>query len=812
MNNTTPLPRNYFSLLSPRWRKVLGDLWSNKLRTSLVVLSIGVGIFAMGTVTSLYIILLNDMNADYHSINPQSVMIGTSGFSDDLLHSISRMEGVKDVEGRTGVSARASVSAEKWYTINITAIPPLSQMKINRLRSDSLPSELNDHEILIERSTLPIFPVKQGDTVTVELRDGTKRLLRVADVVHDVSGFPGILLQQVNAYVNLSTAEWLGGGRTFDRVIFTLTEKQGDEAHIRAVTKSITDKLEKDGRPFFASVPPTLDKHPASSALEPLLVLMWVMGLLSVALSGFLVVNTITALLAQHVRQIGLMKTIGALTIQIVVMYVILVMGFGLLALLVAVPAAIYMTNDLASGFANFFNFNLATTNGIRYPTESLILQIVLALLTPVLAAFAPVWSGTKVTVREALSEYGLGKGRFGKSRFDRALERINFFSRPILISIRNTFRRKTRLTITLLTLTLGGAIFLAILNFQGSLAIAIDEALGYLLTDVNVALGQSYRIEKITQIAMNSPDVSKAEAWVDVSAQLLSPDKKTNTQVIIFAPPNDSTLIKPAMTEGRWILPNDENAVVMGPQMIIARPDLKVGDTVILKINDKEYDFKIVGLYRLLGNVNPPVLYANSDYISRLGGQMGRSSNFRIATYKHDDATQERVAKEIEAKLKESGVQVQQVITGSYIVNINNGINAYFVGFAMIMAVLSAVVGGLGLMGTMSMNVIERTREIGVMRALGASDLDVLKLVITEGMMIGIISWALGTLVGLPITYFFDVVIGYAFVRAPMPFVFSVWGCVVWLIFVVIIAAIASAIPAWNATRLTVRDVLAYE
>ncbi|MBI5082473.1 MAG: FtsX-like permease family protein [Chloroflexi bacterium] len=740
MNHT-----KYFSLLSPRWRKVLGDLWSNKLRTSLVVLSIGVGIFAMGTVTSLYIILLNDMNADYHAINPQSVMIGTSGFSDDLLHSISRMEGVKDVEGRTGISARASVAPEKWYTINITAIPPLSEMKINRLRSDSLPKELNDHEILIERSTLPIFPVKQGDAVTVELRDGTKRLLRVADVVHDVSGFPGILLQQVNAYVNLPTAEWLGGGKNFDRVIFTLTEKQGDESHIRAVTKSITDKLEKDGR-------------------------------------------------------------------QIVVMYVILVMGFGLLALLVAVPAAMYMTNDLASGFANFFNFNLATTNGIRYPTESLILQIVLALLTPVLAAFAPVWSGTRVSVREAISEYGLGKGRFGKSRFDRTLERINFFSRPILISIRNTFRRKIRLTITLLTLTLGGAIFLAILNFQGSLAIAIDEALGYLLTDVNVALGQSYRIEKITQIAMSSPDVAKVEAWGELSAQLLSPDKKTNSQVIIFAPPNDSTLIKPVLQEGRWILPDDENAVVMGPQMIIQRPDLKVGDTVILKINDKEYDFRIVGLYKLLGNVEPPVLYANSDYVSRIGGYVGRSPSFRIATHKHDDATQERVAKEIETKLKDSGVQVQQVITGSYIVNVNNSINAYFVFFAMIMAVLSAVVGGLGLMGTMSMNVIERTREIGVMRALGASDLDVLKLVITEGMMIGIFSWALGTLVGLPITYFFDVVIGYAFVRAPMPFVFSVWGCVVWLIFVVIIAAIASAIPAWNASRLTVRDVLAYE
>ena len=131
---------------------------------------------------------------------------------------------------------------------------------------------------------------------------------------------------------------------------------------------------------------------------------------------------------------------------------------------------------------------------------------------------------------------------------------------------------------------------------------------------------------------------------------------------------------------------------------------------------------------------------------------------------------------------------------------------------FLLIMAVLLAVVGGLGLMGTMSINVLERTREIGVLRAIGASNGAVLRIVIAEGVLIGVLSWAIGALLALPLSLLLSNAVGVAFLQMPLDFVFSLSGLAIWLGIVVLLAALASFLPAWSASRVTVRDVLAYE
>jgi putative ABC transport system permease protein len=125
---------------------------------------------------------------------------------------------------------------------------------------------------------------------------------------------------------------------------------------------------------------------------------------------------------------------------------------------------------------------------------------------------------------------------------------------------------------------------------------------------------------------------------------------------------------------------------------------------------------------------------------------------------------------------------------------------------------VLFAVVGGLGLMGTMSINVIERTREIGVMRAIGAPTRSVAQVFIVESVAVGVISWLFATLLALPLSKIMSDAVGIPLMGTPITFNFSVAGVGLWLVVVVLLSVLASFIPAQNASRLTVREVLAYE
>ncbi len=114
--------------------------------------------------------------------------------------------------------------------------------------------------------------------------------------------------------------------------------------------------------------------------------------------------------------------------------------------------------------------------------------------------------------------------------------------------------------------------------------------------------------------------------------------------------------------------------------------------------------------------------------------------------------------------------------------------------------------------MGTMSLNVLERIREIGVMRAIGASDETVLQIVLVEGVLIGLLSWAAGLLLALPLSRFLSTAVGMQFLQFPLHTTFSLKGVFIWLVLVIALSAIASYLPALRASRLTIREVLAYE
>jgi putative ABC transport system permease protein len=190
----------------------------------------------------------------------------------------------------------------------------------------------------------------------------------------------------------------------------------------------------------------------------------------------------------------------------------------------------------------------------------------------------------------------------------------------------------------------------------------------------------------------------------------------------------------------------------------------------------------------------------------------VGQTSAAIVATERHDLASVVETTSALEAHFKRRGLRVSSAYPMSAERAEGEAFFAGIISLLLIMALLLALVGGLGLMGTMSINVLERTREIGVLRAIGAPNKGVAQVFVREGIAIGVLSWALGAVLAFPLGKALSNGVGIPILGVPLEYSYSMTGVLLWLVLVVILSALASLLPARNASRLTVRQVLAYE
>ena len=814
-------------MVDPRWRKVLRDIWGNKRRTFLVVLSIAVGVFAVGTVAQMQVIVSEDMMESYEAANPASATIYTDRpFDDDLVEAVRRMPEVAEAEGRPSVFVRfRHPQDESWYPLRLYAVPDYTDMRLNIIQPEIQfipdpqkwpdPSTFPppDEEVLIERTSLllpshGLFPEAElGDILLIETPGGKRREMRMAGLVHDIATGSAPWTGSAYGYVTLDTMEWLDLPRNYTVLHVLVAGDRHDVAHIEQVAHQVEYRVERSGLEVVRTDIPTPGKLPQDGQYRTLVMLLGALGACSLVVSVFLLINTVSALLAQQVRQIGVMKAIGARTGQIVRMYLTMVIAFGLLSFIIAAPVGAWAARYIIGFMAYFINFNLGE---FTIPPQVLAQEAGMALLVPLLAGLYPIFAGTRITVRQAISSYGLSETGFGDSPIDRLIERIRGLPRPVMLSLRNTFRRKGRLILTLTTLTLAGTIFVAVVSVRASLLLTMDEIFQYLNYDAEVQLNRSYRIDRLEPEALSVPGVVAVESWGAVGTYRLRPDGSEGGDIYLSAVPAETGMLNPTMLEGRWLLPEDENAIVVTTNLLVEEPDLGVGDEVVLKIKDWDITWRIVGVARLAQPVS--MAYVNFDYYAHVIRNVGRANIISITTERHDEAFQAQVAEALEAHLDSVGLDVRYVETRSQMRAAVDVLFNIVIMFLMSMAVLLAVVGGIGLTGTMSLSVLERIREVGVMRAIGASDGAVFQVIIVEGVVIGLISWVLGTLLALPVGKLLSDAVGMQTINTPLSYTVPPIAVLLWLGLVVLLSVLASYVPAQSAVRLSVRDVLAYE
>jgi len=810
--------------MRPRWGKVFHDLIGNISRTLLVVASITVGVFSIGVIIGAYFIISSDMSASYAANNPMNIELRSSPFGKDILASVEHMRGVEEAEGRRIFNMRVrQVGSEQWVTLNFVAVDDFSSMKINMLNIISGTNIPGDKQMLLEKKALEEFSAVVGETLQVELLDGSIKTMKVAGIVQDPATGAGDFLAQPFAYITTGSLSYLGQPDEFNRMFVTLAEGQNDEATLRQIAGNVRDKLEKSGLAVYTMRTARTNVHPMASTVQAVLGILLALGVLILFLSSALIANTLSALLQQHMRHIGVMKLIGARRNQVLQMYVALILSFGVIALLIAVPLGGQGAYALAEFIAEKINFNIL---GYRIVPLAFLVQIVVGLAVPLLAGLVPVLHGSRTTVMHALMGDGNAQAEKkgdGQDQQDSAFDRLQarttsalgrrgiHIPRPILISLRNTFRRKGRLILTLFTLTMGGAIFIAVFNVRVSLHDYIDQIGRYFLADVTLDFDRYYRLKEVESVASQIPGVVKVEGWAYASAEVLYPDESVAESITILAPPSDSDLVSPLLSEGRWIQPGDGKVITVSEAILSTFPDLRAGSTLRMRVNGKEDDWLVVGIFKFV-NQEGTVAYSTYETISRLSHAANRSFSFRIVTDLHEPEYQENISEALDAHFRQKGFHVSQARTGQSTLEVASSSLDILVNFLLIMALLTALVGSIGLTGTMGMNVMERTREIGVMRSIGAVDSEIMRTVIVEGLLIGGLSWLLGALLSFPFTYLLSTIISLAIFHSPIGVQFTITGFLIWLLVVLALAALSSILPARNAARLTIREVLAYE
>lgn len=821
----TRQPSRLFLLPGPRYKKVLMDLWSNRTRTLLVVLSIFIGVFAVGVIAGAQNVLSVQLTDTYQQTRPAHITISSgvltynadfslstgdasaAGFSTDLVRVIERMPEVAAAHGRRLFNARVQTGSQTWASIQFIGIKDYADIEVNQFRQIVGPTTPPNRQVFIERSGLNLLGKDVGDLIWIEMPGGQTRELRIAGIVHDMHQWPSPLIGMIYAYINFDTLEWLGQPHELNQITIHVTGDGQDKAYNEAVARKVYEQVQRAGiAPSFPQVPEP-GQHPLDFLVVAIIALMSVMSFLAILLSGFLVANTISALLTQQIRQIGVMKAIGARASQITLMYLLLVVCFGLLALIPAVPLARLVMQAFVGVIAELINFD---TTEMEPPLLAMGLQAAMSILVPVLAALVPIMTGTRITIRAALDSSG-GAGTYGHGLIDWLLQRIRGLPRPVLLSLRNTFRRKLRLATTLGTLTLGGAIFMAVFSVQHSLLQTSDDFMTALYNyDMHIFLDRTYRTTHLTAEALHVPGVITAEGQVQTTVRrVLDADTQGDSVTLIAVPP-DTVTMQPQILQGRWLLPDDDNAVVISTGLLNENPDLALGDELVLEVKGKDYPWRIVGVMPAIGNAS--WAYASYAYYGRIANEVDQASYLRVVAQSDTLAEQEAIAIALEQHFKRRGINVLYTETTERLRQQDQEVIGVMVASLLAMAVLVALVGGLGLAGTMSLNVIERVREIGVMRSIGASDGAVQQVFIGEGLFIGLLSWSIGTLLALPASKLMSDTMGMLLFSMPLSFRFALDGILLWLVLSVVVAVGASYFPARNATRISVREVLAYE
>ncbi len=792
--------------------KIWYDLWENKGRTLRVIAIIAIGAFAVGAVLGAKQFILQDVTTTWQASAPATIGMEVKPAADDpMLESLQNLKEIEAVEGWAQdktVRWRRSPT-DSWQPTTLVALDDYEDQTIRQVKLDS--GDWPSRKLMgVQRDRA----IGEGDQIYLEV-DGKEYSVALNGVLYNVA-YPSVFSSPDPMFFTTRErfAE-LTGESGSNLVLATIPNYSDDRVQVAA--DLVQHELEKQNIEIepaisapggFSSRTGKPNQFTGQDAINSVFMILTIMAVSTLILGLFLVYNTINAIIMQQVNQIGVMKAVGARFSRILGIYFSLVLVYALLALLVAIPLGALGAHGLRTMLVMRMGMELGP---FAISTQAVMVQTAVALLSPLLVAIVPIYGGASVTVREAISTYGLG-GVSGL--LDRLLVKLDFMPRVASLTLSNTFRNGKRALLTQITLVGAGVIFMMVMNTSTTLRYTFgDVLLSIYEANILLDLEDEARIKAIEALTLSHPEADIVEVWSTGKGTARpqgQPESNDDNSINLRGVPTPSATYIPQMRAGRWLQPGDEYAVVLS-QEVAEQIGVGVGDWITIDIpTTRQSDWQVVGL--LFEPVDQKLAVASRDTLLKEIRQVGQGQSIRVQTIHGDPESEAATVAELRGIYESKGYDVLPSTKDTSYRLATRQVDQMALLFIILtgMAVMTAIVGAVALSGTLSINVLERTREIGVMRAIGASAGVIAGQFVGEGLILGWLSWLLAIPLSFPAGLLIVRTLS-AVLSIELVYQISRTGVWYWLVIITVLAVIASWFPAQKAAQTSVRESLAY-
>ncbi len=844
--------------------KIASDLLTHKSRTALAISSIAIGLFVIGTLLGMMDLQLGGMDNAHRQSQPSHISLILRQDADmAIAETLKNIDGVANIDLLTQFTAQYKTpQSEQWQTGTVIFRPDYQNQRYDLmgLVSGDFPK---DKYIAAERLSAQYAQLNIGDSIEFATAKGSE-ILSLSGIIRHPFVKPPAFGGQLHFFIAPELAPAFGiPAHSFRQVLVQIQQPySADKA--RDIAGKLRAELAKSGIAVNATLLQNPDEHWGRAIFSGIHLVLTVMAFASLALSSVLILNTVAALITQQTDQIGIMKSVGASRWTIASIYLSEVLILSLVALVIAVPlswAGAFLSSRWLLGL---FNIELAD---FAYSSRALVFMIVGGLTAPLLAAIWPIWKGAAMSVRQALASYGLGAD-FASGGFDRWLERRATRLLPTIyaVALGNLLRRKARLFWTQSVLIIAGVLFIIIMSLIASVKLTLDNELARSRYAVRLGFSQDQAADTIIPIVQGIAPTTALEFWNRLPAelsqhgQLIKQSGSLGVQMIAL--PVETKIYQPLIVAGRWFEQSDDgqphlvlnaataelNGIQVGDSLqvkvfqqismkhqddqgLTVRPEPVEGRTVkplmvrqahherpnltapIPKLETQQTttDWQVIGLYRWFAGSGYAVepVYAPLSSIST-----DNRHSFALLAANINSLDEEKTYTDsLKTAFAEQQIKLDIYTTLAKLEQRQFAQNQFRPLTSMLLGLASmiAAVGAIGLSGTLAIGVLQRTREIGVLRAIGASSSAIFKLFMLEGLFHGLLAW----LVSIPLAYLLAEPLakqlGITMLGIRLDFVFAWTAEGIWLVVVLILAVLAAYLPARKATRIIVRVGLGY-